>query len=196
MYISTTANENAKSLVTFEAAAVGNAIPTFYDLESLGNVLTLKTDLAQKIPDNSTVFGIRQYRYDVAPVPTAPDTTPFRTLRRVAWAHDCDLDPTSLFEPSGELGGVDGLKFEFTAYNAITNAMEISGSPPNPLKNLKFVTVWLLIRSDRKTTGYTNADTYTLGTSAGKITLGPYNDAYRRLLVHKTVEVINFVSKT
>lgn len=193
--LSTTAIENAKSLITFEAVAVGNG-RSYYELNSVGDVLGLSTDLEQKIPDNSTVFGIRQYRYDVAPVPVVPETTPFRTLRRVAWAYDCDLDPTSLLEPSGEFGGVDGLKFEFTEYNAITNTMVIAGTPPNPLKNLKFVTIWLLIRSDRKSTGYTNTDTYTLGTSADKITLGPYNDSYRRLLVHKTVEVINFVSKT
>lgn len=187
--LSTVPGQNGKSLITFEGVTVGNG-QSFYQLASFGNVLTLTSDLVQRIPDNSTVFGVRQYRYSVNTALAA------RTLQRVAWKYDCDEDPVSLLESSAAEGGVDGLKFEFSSKDESTKALVISSDIPNPLKNLKYVTVWLLIRSDRKSNGYKNTETYTLGSSAGKITLGPYNDSYRRVLVHKTVEVINFVSKT
>lgn len=189
IHVSTTANQNGKSLVTFEGVTVGNGL-TYYELDSVGYVLTLKSNLDQRIPDNSTVYGVRQYRYSVDTVAGA------RTLQRIAWKYTCALDPTSLLESSNTEGGVDGLKFEFTSKDESTKSLVVSSELPNPLKNLKYVTVWLLVRSDRKSSGYTNKETYTLGSSAGKITLGPYNDSYRRVLVHKTVEVINFVSKT
>lgn len=192
IHVSTTANQNGKSLVTFEGVTVGNGI-TYYDILNISateNVLIFRTNLEQRIPDNSAVYGIRQYRYAVDTEAGA------RTLQRVAWKYTCDLDPTSLLESSNTEGGVDGLKFEFTSKDESTKSLVVSSELPNPLKNLKYVTVWLLVRSDRKSSGYTNKETYTLGSSTGKITLGPYNDSYRRVLVHKTVEVINFVSKT
>lgn len=189
--LSTTPGENGKSLVTFEAVTVGNG-QTFYDLNGIGFVLTLRAgaNFAQRIPDNSTVYGVRQYRYSVNTAPGVFD------LQRVSWTFDCTPQPVNLLEASGNGGGVDGLKFEFTSKDEMTKSLVITSELPSPLKNLKYVTIWLLVRSDYKSSGYTNTETYTLGSSSEKITLGPFNDSYRRVLVHKTVEVINFVSKT
>ena len=197
----TLVTDNAKSLITFAAVAVGNASPTFYEYSDLQKdngiySITLKNELTQKIPDNSTVYSVRQLGYGVVSPAAATKELSARTLRRLSWKVDCSTDAFSIFEPSGTLGGVDGLKFEFTSFNTITNTMDVSATLPNPLKNLKGITVWLLLRSDRKSRGYTNTDSYTLGRSEGKLTLGPYNDPYHRVLVNKTVEVINFVSKT
>lgn len=207
-----TQQKNGKSLVTFEvcrgteADTVIDPVPLYYAIDTFGmnsgiQNLTLPVNtspayqlLKHTIPDNSTVFAIRQYRYDVVPAPLPASVPPTGgTLRRVGWDKDCLEVATNLLEASGASGGVDGLKFEFTSADMFVNppVMTTSATLPVSFNDLRSVTVWLLIRSDRITQGYTNTDTYTLGTTAAKVTLGPYNDHYRRVLIHKSVGVKN-----
>lgn len=200
--------QNGKSLVTFEvcrgteADTIIDPVPLYYAIETLGTTLTLPLDntkpayqlLKHTIPDNSTVYAIRQYRYDVVPAPVPAAAPPTGgSLRRVGWRSNCLEDPTTLLEASGTSGGIDGLKFEFTSADMFVNppVMTTTAALPASFNDLRSVTVWMLLRSDRITQGYTNTETYTLGTTTGKVTLGPYGDHYRRVLIHKTVGVKN-----
>jgi len=199
--------KNGKSLVTFEvcrgteADTILDAVPLYYAIDTLGTTLTLPDItkpayqlLKHTIQDNSTVYTVRQYRYDVVPAPVPAGVPPTGgTLRRVGWDKNCAEEPTTLLESSGTSGGIDGLKFEFTSADMFQNPplMTTSATLPNSFNDLRSITVWLLIRSDRITRGYTNTETYTLGTTSSKVTLGPYNDNYRRVLIHKSVGVKN-----
>ncbi len=89
--------------------------------------------------------------------------------------------------PNNAMGGVDGFEIEF----------ELAGGIPTPTiasTNIASVTeirIWILLRSDfPASNGYVDSSTYTLG-NANPITVGPFNDNYRRLLLNKSVEVMN-----
>ena len=189
--------DNGRSLVTFEslfpaaAPIAANGPQVFYQISSAnGRTLRVSPNLQQDIPDNSTVYAIRQYRYSV-------DTTGGkRTLVRMGWDKSCGADTVKLVETTNSAntaGGVDGLKFEFTFLDTTTNTLVTQATLPQ-LTQLKTVTVWLLLRSDRADNSYTDTATYTLGRTADRITLGPYKDHFRRLLLNKTIEVKNLVS--
>lgn len=191
---------NGRSLITFDslrlsaAAVAGSAPQVYYSLNGLGNPLSLNETLQQNIPDGSTVYVIKQYQYQV-------DTTGGRrNLRRLGWDKNCAQGGGVISElvattnAANSSGGVDGLKFEFTFIDPMTNKLVTSNDPPTSYTDLKSITVWLLLRGDRPDPDYTSSQQYILGTSADKITLGPYNDHYRRLLLYKTVEVKNLAS--
>jgi hypothetical protein len=158
-------------------------------------VLTVSesSGLQQNIPDNSTVYGIRQYEYLV-------DTTAGkRNLRRIGWDKNCgtgsdvsvDLVETVNVNTGG---GIDGLKFEFTFIDTLTNTLVTQSALPTSLAELKSITVWLLVRADKPDPALKNPTTnYVLGTTTGKFTLS-FTDNYRRVLLHKTVEVKNLAS--
>src|SRR5207249_948259 len=55
------------------------------------------------------------------------------------------------------------------------------------LMNAVAVRIYVLIRGEVKTAGYTNDKTYTLGST----TLGPFNDGYKRHLFTQTVRLVN-----
>jgi prepilin-type N-terminal cleavage/methylation domain-containing protein len=203
----TSENNNGRSLITFDslllsAAAVAESAPqVYYTLNmpgSPGSPITLYQTLQQNIPDNSTFYAIRQYQYLV------PDTTPTsgistRTLRRAGWNKSCtqsggvvvDLIETS--NVAGTTGGVDGLKFEFTYIDTLTNQLITQATLP-PLSQLKSITVWLLLRSDKVDSDYTNTTSYVLGKVASLSNTITVNDHYRRTLMSKTVEVKNLAS--
>jgi len=204
---------NAKSIITFEslapiAAAVSGEVPkVYYIVSGTGKTtLTLTESLAQRIPDNSTVFAVRQYTYDVQN----------RTLRRSGLNKDCNNtgEVAKLIETNSlntDSGGIDGLRFEFIYEKPLSgtpsftcvdlpngNLISCTTIPSTnagdwsllPLRNLKAVRIWILLRSDKPDRNYKNTEKYVLG-NAEQLTLGPYNDNYRRLLITRTVEVKN-----
>lgn len=195
------AAKNGRALVTFDSlllsasAVAGSAPQVYYSLSTTpGSTTTLSEALQQNIPDNSTVYGVRMYRYVVD---TAGGK---RNLKRVGWDKACatGADVTvNLIETTNSAntaGGVDGLKFEFVSIDSISGALVTGSSIPANLNELKAIRIWLLLRADKPDPDFTDTATYTLGTTANKITLGPYtgaNSHYRRLLLNKTVEVKN-----
>lgn len=194
---------NGRSLVTFDSllissAPVAGSFPqTYYQVRSIpdnGTTLTLSgAGLLQNVPALSTVYTVRQYRYYV-------DTNDGkRDLVRMGWDKSCGTGADATFrlvETSNSThtaGGVDGFKVEFTFLDTVTNRLVTQATLP-PLAQLRTITVWLLLRSDRIDATYTDTADYTLGSTADKIALGPYNDHYRRQLLYKTVELKNLVS--
>jgi|GEM_PF-1196366 len=190
---------NGRSLITFDslrlsaAAIAGSAPQVYYSLSGLGVQLTVAESLQQNIPDNSTVYGVRQYQYLVD---TAAGK---RNLRRIGWDKDCSPGAdvsVDLVETvnANTGGGIDGLRFEFTSIDTLTNTLVTQSALPTSLTELKSITIWLLVRADKPDPSLKKpATSYVLGTTATKFTL-PFNDNYRRVLLKKTVEVKNLAS--
>lgn len=195
--LGSSASKNGRSLVTFDSlllsasAVAGSSPQVYYSLDTLGSTLTFKENLQQNIPDNSTVYGVRMYRYLV-------DTTNgTRNLKRVGWDKACNIgadvtvDLIETTNSANTSGGVDGLKFEFVSIDSISGNLVTASTPPASLNELKAIRIWLLLRADKPDQDYKNSNSYILGTTTDKITVGPYNDNYRRVLLNKTVEVKN-----
>jgi hypothetical protein len=190
------ASKNGRSLVTFDslllsaAGTTSGAPQVYYSLNAKpDSTITLNETLGQNIPDGSTFYNVRMYRYVVE------TTAGMRNLKRVGWDSACKIgaDVTSNLVESfsgNTSGGVDGLKFEFITIDSITKQLVTSSTPPVAFTELKEIRIWLLLRSDRSDNDYIDNNTYVLGS----VTLGPYKDHYRRLLVNKTVEVKNLAS--
>ena len=187
--VAASGNNNARSLVTFETIApsivsIADAAPqVYYTLTAVGTTLTLNESLQQDIPDNSSVFTVRQYRYDVDTANGARD------LRRVEWNADCtDSGSLNRLDVSTDTkGGIDGLQFEYLSVDTISGLIVTTDTVPDSLSDLKAIKIWLLLRAEYPDKNYTNSDTYTVG----GITLGPFNDNYRRELLTRIVEVKN-----
>ncbi|GFO64241.1 prepilin-type N-terminal cleavage/methylation domain-containing protein [Geomonas paludis] len=187
--------ENGRSLVTFDSLRMsgsdvaGSASQLYYSLASAGTTLTFREPIQQDIPDGSTVYAVRMYRYAVVG----------RSFRRIGWDSGCDCGPDvsadliPASDSGGASGGVDGVRFEFSVLDPVSNTM-VTGPLPASLSEVRTVSAWLLLRADKPDAGYTDDRIYTLGTKDGRITLGPYRDHYRRVLLHKTVEVKNLAS--
>lgn len=201
--LGSSASKNGRSLVTFDSlllsasAVVGSSPQVYYSLSGApGSTLTFSEALQQNIPDGSTIYNVRMYRYivDTSADSTAGHSGNKRNLKRVGWDANCSIgaDVTvNLVDTSNNTnvsGGVDGLKFEFVIIDSITGQLVTAASPPASLNDLKAIRVWLLLRADKPDNSYTDKGSYALGTTT---TLGPYNDHYRRLLINKTVEVKN-----
>lgn len=63
------------------------------------------------------------------------------------------------------------------------------------LTNAVAVKLYVLVRSVNMTPGYTDTKTYAMGTTAPILTLGPFNDGYKRHLYTQTVRLINISSR-
>lgn len=59
------------------------------------------------------------------------------------------------------------------------------------LANATAVKIYVLVRSENKTPGYTDSKTYNLGST----TLGPFNDSYKRHLFSQTIRMTNVSSR-
>lgn len=214
--------KNGRSLITFDtlllsqSAVAGSNAQVYYPLSGApGTALNFSSSLQQNIPDNSTVYNVRMYRYmvDTTADTTAGHTGNMRNLKRIGWDKACATGAdvtTNLLETTNitnTAGGVDGLKFEFTYLDTINGRLATcptldptsatcadlasNAGGPLPITQLKAIKVWLLLRADKVDSSYNNKETYILGNIAEKTTLGPYNDNYRRLLLNKIVEVKN-----
>lgn len=195
-------SENGRSLVTFDSlllsasGVAGSAPQIYYSLNTApGITLTFSEALQQNIPDNSTVYNVRMYRYlvDTTADAATGHTGNKRNLKRIGWDKICHIggdvtvDLVETNNNTNTSGGVDGLKFEFISINSITGQLVTTSAPPASLNELKAIKIWLLLRSDRIDKDYTNKEIYKLGTT----TLAAFNDHYRRQLLNKTVEVKN-----
>lgn len=68
-----------------------------------------------------------------------------------------------------------------------------SATPCTPAQLMNAVTakLYVLVRSDEPTSGHTDGNTYVLGTSGDKLSLGAANDGYRRQLFTQTIRLTN-----
>ncbi len=195
--------QNAKALIAFETASQISNIYTVTDFSN--NIITLTPGLELAVTTGSPVYAVREYRYDVV----ADTTGNVRELRRSVLAKNCVYSPVVIDPVSGENGGIDGLQYEFISINRVTGELELSSTLPTELGDLKAIRIWLLVRSSVPDRFYTDTDAdpsatgiqnYVLGTDDGTgspvtgVTIAPFGDHYRRLLLNKTVEVKNLAS--
>ncbi len=189
------ATQNAKALIAFETASQISNIYTVTDFTN--NIITITPSLELAVTTGSPVYAVREYRYDV--VDTGGNT---RELRRSVLAKNCVYSPVVIDPVSGANGGIDGLQYEFISINRVTGELELSSTLPTELGDLRAIRIWLLVRSSVPDRFYTDTDAdpsatgiqnYVLGTVTG-VTIAPFGDHYRRLLLNKTVEVKNLAS--
>lgn len=63
------------------------------------------------------------------------------------------------------------------------------------LMNAVAVKLYVLVRSEKTTPGYTDTKTYQMSSTGGSTTLGPFNDAYQRHLFTQTVRLTNISAR-
>lgn len=151
--------------------------------------------------DCSSTAGLRQYMVDIYFVSNdngAGQSVP--TLKKL------ELSGTSWVE-TPLVEGVDRLEVEYgvdtngdgapDAYTADPGTYTYTGcsncTPANNWSNVMTARLYLLVRSNDRSPGYTDTKTYTLGSDASgsTITAGPYNDGYRRHVYTTLVRATN-----
>ncbi len=189
---------NAKALVTFDVLkptypyGINQWNGTVYTVAAAGGgALTLADDpattdvsedrLTQEINARSYVFAVRMSRFDV---------NGQRELREVGWNRSCTnggetlvLDETS--GPANSRGGIDSLQFQYILSSDPANLHSSLTADDLPL--LRGVRISLLIRAGFPARDYVNDETYTVGNLPPRV----FNDAYKRMLLTRTVELKN-----
>lgn len=191
---------NARSLITFETLSPTTGKRVYEVADITEKTVTITGSIDQSIPKSSTVYSVQRIRFSV-------DET--RQLSRDEWGADCGIDTANKIDlTSGNdnmLGGVDGLQYEYFVRGADNRMTVRSSISSGDLENLAAIRIWVLLRADVPDSGYTNDEKYVLGTLQNPdkpelppitgVTLGPFNDSFRRLLLTKAVEIKNLVYK-
>ncbi len=199
--IGSIAAHNAKALITFDTLSptilqrvyqIGSYAGSTYTagLTNVGGIPNTG-NLVQQLVTGSRVYAVKRKMIDVNTDSGA------RNLRIVGWNKNCTQtgiteNVYSSLGTGNEYGGVDGLQFEYTL-NVNGVVSNVDTIIDNDLRNLTAVTIWVLLRAGFPTRGFDNVSTYTLGTVGTPITVGPFGDEYRRVVLTKTVEVKNLV---
>jgi type IV pilus assembly protein PilW len=79
------------------------------------------------------------------------------------------------------------LNTRFYHANAVSATANSTTTTPSEWDAVNSVRIWLLVRSTNPEVGYVNANTYTLG----DVTVGPFNDGYRREIYSTVVQLRN-----
>lgn len=135
-----------------------------YPVGSAGQTLQLLDGLAVPVPAGTELLGLRAHRYYLSPFGG------FSRLRCDDFTDDEILDDA-----------VDGLQFEYLLADG-----RVVDAPDDPLA-VRGIRVSLLVRDLRPDRDYRDRATYRLGNHV----YGPYDDAYRRLVVSEMIEVKN-----
>lgn len=175
---------NARAFITLDTLQpnLGTLVyqVTAYGVVAGDNTLTVTPALDQNINVQSNVYSVVRKKFEV-------DAS--RNLRLVLWDKDCGTNPDPIVSSYGAgnaNGGVDGFQVEYT----LADGISVSALAAANIVNVRSITIWILLRSDFPAKSYKNSTTYTLG-SAVPVSIVPFNDNYRRVLLTKTVEVKN-----
>jgi hypothetical protein len=190
---------NARSFITFDtlqpnlgalvyevtAFAGYNLTLRRYNYDANANITWIGNGLDQNVNANSNAYSVVRKQFSV-------DGS--RNLRVTTWKKDCSQNPDNLlssFGPGNNNGGVDGFHVEYAVWNNLTSTIQNTNNlPANQIENVRSITIWLLLRADFPASGYVNSTTYSLGQN-NQVSIGPFNDNYRRLMLTRTVEVKN-----
>ncbi len=155
------------------AVTAGDGIPTLMRSE-----FGRSGDVPQHKPAQALIEGIEGFRveYGIDNVSDSGEAVNLTSV--VLWA-----DNKNLISPRNRGDGIpDGNYIRCTTATPCTAAQ---------LVNAVAVKLYVLVRSEQKTPGYTDSKTYNLGSTS----LGPFSDAYKRHLFTQTVRLTNVSSR-
>ncbi|OGB08032.1 MAG: hypothetical protein A3E79_18250 [Burkholderiales bacterium RIFCSPHIGHO2_12_FULL_61_11] len=155
------------------AVTAGDGIPTLMRSQFglSGGVLQHKTAEA-------LIEGVEGFRveYGIDNISDSGEAVDFTTA--INWA-----DPANLTSPRNRGDGIPD-----NAYVRCTTAAPCTA---DQLMNAVAVKLYVLVRSEKTTPGYTDTKKYEMGST----TLGPFNDAYKRHLFTQTVRLTNLSAR-
>lgn len=135
-----------------------------YAVQQVDQTLYLFQPLAENVPAETEVLGVRAYTFSLDP-----------------FAGSCRLRRDDFTSRNILDDNVDGLQFEFLLADG-----SLASQPLRP-QEIRAVKISLLVRALYQDRNYTNTSIYTLGNR----TYGPFRDHFRRYLVSRLVEVKN-----
>jgi type IV pilus assembly protein PilW len=162
------------------SVSAGDGIPTLMRTRFYLSGGTLQTD-TQALIEGVEGFRVELGMDDVSKpavaggVGTPLTSTSFTTS--VTWA-----DLANRVTPTNRGDGTPDHFKQCTAGTACT-AFE--------LMNVVSAKLYVLVRANSKSAGFVDGKTYNLGSGTGAITLGPFNDAYKRHLYTQSVRLTN-----
>lgn len=159
------------------ATTVGDGIPTLmqsqFDLSAGALAHQSAVPLIEGIEGFIVEFGVDNVSDSGINIVTDADLTN-RYTATVKWAN-----PDDLISPTNRGDGVPDAAF--------VRCTDAAPCTVEQLTNVVAVKLYVLARADSVSPGYTDTKTYTLGS----VTLGPFNDGYKRHVFSSTVRLNN-----
>ena len=154
------------------AVTAGDGIPTLMRSE-----FGVSSGVPAQQPAQAMIEGIEGFRVEFGVDSVSDSGAAVNQAQAITWAN-----PNNRTSPTNRGDGIpDG------AYIRCANA----GCTWQQLINVVAVKLYVLVRSENATPGYTDNKTYTLGST----TLGPFGDSYKRHLFSQTVRLANVATR-
>jgi len=154
------------------AVTAGDGIPTLMRSQFGLSGTTLGHKAAEAM-----IEGIEAFRVELGVDNLSDSGGAVNFAQSIAWA-----DPTNLKSPTNRGDGIPDGGFVHCPSTGCTAAQ---------LMNTTVVKIYVLSRNDTVTLGYSDTKTYNLGS----LTVGPFNDGYKRHLFTQTVRLNNVASR-
>ena len=154
------------------AVTAGDGIPTLMRSE-----FDVTNGLPARQPAQPMIEGIEAFRIEFGIDNKSDSGAAVTQTAAITWG-----DPYNKVSPTNRGDGlVDG------AYVHCSNA----GCPWQQLINAVAVKLYVLVRSEKSTPGYSDGKVYNLGSAP----MGPFNDGYKRHLFTQTIRLTNVASR-
>jgi type IV pilus assembly protein PilW len=155
------------------AVTVGDGIPTL-----MRSQFGLSGGSLQHESADAMIEGIEGFRVEFGIDNVSDSGAAVNFGNEIAWA-----DTSNLTSPTNRGDGIpDGSFVHCTTATPCTAAQ---------LMNATVVKLYVLVRSENTTPGYTDTKTYAMGSTS----LGPFNDGYKRHLFTQTIRLTNISSR-
>ncbi len=155
------------------AVTAGDGIPTLMRSQFGLNGSTLEHKAAEAL-----IEGVEGFRVEYGVDNVSDSGAAVNFGAAIVWAN-----PTNRNSPTNRGDGIpDG------AYVRCTTATPCT---VDQLANTVAVKIYVLVRAENKSAGYTDTKTYAMGST----TLGPFNDNYKRHLFQQTIRLQNISSR-
>lgn len=180
---SNSTTNNGRAFITFDTLQpnLGNLVYQVTDFS--GNSMTISPPLDQVVNQFSNAYAVVWKQIEVN------ENRELRIVKReAACTATTGFNADTIIASHGAgnaNGGVDGFHAEYV----LSDGTAVAALLAQDIPRVRAIRLWLLIRSDFPAQSYRNTTTYTLG-QASPVSIS-VNDAYRRLVLSKTVEVKN-----
>lgn len=155
------------------SVTAGDGIPTL-----MRSQMGLSGGTIQFKAADALIEGIEGFRVEYGLDLKGDSGASVNHAQALTWA-----DSANKTSPTNRGDGVpEGAYVRCTTASACTVSQQV---------NTVAVKIYVLVRADNMTPGYTDTKTYTLGTT----TLGPFNDRYKRHLFQQTIRLQNISSR-